>query len=252
MTDDQYAAPPTPLEPGDPPLLGAARLTGRLDASDSGTVYAAELDGELVAVVLLSAGAETDSYGRARFEQAVREASDVAGSAVIGYDDDAELAPWAVVRSDSEGAGMRAAMALLAPVTLADVAPVGAVSGPGFRPHWLDRGGHGRWRVWPLPWPHTLGAAGRWTFLAAFALVLAIASIALWISIQVFHSQPPAPRPGPGPVPGPITRPTPSLSTPSPTTSQAPTRDTSPPPQPTGPGGPSSGLPTATSVPPIV
>jgi hypothetical protein len=97
---------------------------------------------------------------------------------------------------------------------LRDVAPAGEVRGPDFRPHWYRRRGAGRWRVWPLPWPTSLNTAGRWTFVAAFALMVAIASLALWIAVLIYHTQPPAPRPQVNrtsvPPPAPMTLPKPT------------------------------------------
>lgn len=38
-----------------------------------------------------------------------------------------------------------------------------------------------------------LSSVGRWTYVASFALVVAIASIALFIAVRLFENQPPAP-----------------------------------------------------------
>jgi hypothetical protein len=218
----------TPLLRSDPQRLGDVSLTGRLDVTDAGIVYAGLLAQQPVAVALLNAGAELDSYARARFHDAVRDASTLADDlTVVAAEDDPEIAPWVAVRAESWDDGAKLAVALLAPVTLEHLDPVAPARGPRFRPHWDDRPEPGRWRVWPLPWPSTFSAAGRWTYLASFALVVAIASIALFIAVKLFENQPPAPVPPPYPVPTP-TIPTPSQSpTPTPT------------PTPTGPGGPS-------------
>lgn len=242
MTDSSPAVRVDPLEPGDPPSLGEARLTGRLDVTDSGVVYAGVLLGDPVAVVLLTEGAETDSFGRARFEQSLQEVTAANPDAVLAFETDDEIAPWAVLPATTWQDGHSAARSLLAPVTLENFAPVGEVWGPGFRPHWFKRAGRGRWRVWPLPWPSVLSTAGRWTYLAAFGLILAIAAIALWIAVQVFQTQPPAP--GPGPAPGPLP-PQPSHSVPP---SQTPTPTPNPTPTPTLTGS----LPTVTTTPPVV
>jgi len=229
-----------PLLRGDPPTVGETVLTGRLEVTDAGIVYAGMLGDQPVAVALLSAGAETDSFARARFFDSVQQSRlDGEHSPVLAAGDEPDTSPWATVSADSWDDGRKAAGALLAPVTLGEPTSGGAFRGPGFRPHWVDRAGPGRWRAWPLPWPKAFSVAGRWTFVASFALVLAIASIALFISVKLFENQPPAPVGPPFPVP-PDPTPT-SRPTPTPTPSS---------PSPT----PSTGSPrtTVTTVPPIV
>lgn len=229
----------SPLRREDPPTLGEAVLAGRLEVTDAGIVYAATLRDQPVAVALLVAGAETDSFARARFLDSIDESrADAATSAILAAGDEPDVAPWAAVSAPSWDDGVKAAGALLAPVTLDGHDPVGTVRGPGFRPHWVDRLRPGRWRAWPLPWPSALSAAGRWTFLVSFALVLAIASIALFIAVKLFENQPPAPVGPPFPAP--------SLPTPTPSPTPTPT--------PTSPPPPASGSPrtTGTDIPPIV
>lgn len=215
-----------PLLRNDPPRLGGVTLSGRLEVTDAGVVYAGVLDDQPVVVALLSKGAETDGYARARFHDAVYDAR-VAGSdtTVVAGEDEPEIAPWVAVRADSWDDGAKLAGALLAPVTLQHLAPIGPARGPGFRPHWFDRPGPGRWRVWPLPWPAALTAAGRWTYLVSFGLVLAIASIALFISVKLFEHQPPAPISPPFPAPS---LPPPSWQPPTITPSPSPTPTPSP------------------------
>lgn len=227
----------------DPPALGSVTLTGRLDATASGCLYAGTLADDPVVVVLLSDGAETDSYARKRFRDALSELEAEDPDLIAQYDDDIDIAPWVAVRADDWEAGMAQARALLAPVALEQFEQLGRVAGPDFRPHWFRRDGAGRWRLWPLPWPRSLTQAGWWTFVASFALILAIATIALWISIKIFEDQP-RPQPGPGPGPGP--NPPPSSTSLTPTTTGPTT--TTPGPSPTQSGSPSSGQP----VPPIV
>ncbi|MEJ7742070.1 MAG: hypothetical protein WKF73_05675 [Nocardioidaceae bacterium] len=67
------------LTKDDPPRLGPVTLLGRLDATDAGVIYAGSLEGVSVATVLLSQGAELDSYGRARFLQAIDQHVDNGG-----------------------------------------------------------------------------------------------------------------------------------------------------------------------------
>jgi hypothetical protein len=230
-----------PLVRSDPPRLGDITLSGRLEVTDAGIVYAGLIGDQPVAVALLTEGAETDSYARARFHDAVHEAklSVDEVSVVASEEDSPEISPWVAVRAESWDDGAKIAGALLAPVLLEHLPSVGPVRGPGFRPHWFGRSGPGRWRAWPLPWPAALSAVGRWTYVASFALVLAIASIALFIAVKVFQDLPPAPVNPPFPAP---TQQPPSQQSPSPT--PTPTPPTSP--QPTRPGG------TVTTIPPIV
>jgi hypothetical protein len=215
-------------------MLGNVMLRGRLETSDAGVVFAGQLVDEPVVVVMLSEGAEADSFARARFEAAGAALVDESPDDVLGSDREPEVAPWfAIATGDGWAEGVGRSRSLLAAVTLDDVAPVGEVSGPGFRPHWFQRRGVGRWRLWPLPWPASLTAAARWTFVAAFALMVAIASVALWIAVLIFHTQPPAPRPPQVnrttlPPPAPLTLPKPSARpSPVPTHSTPPTRRTS-------------------------
>jgi hypothetical protein len=225
-------------------------LTARLDADESAVVFAGERDGEPVVAVMLSTGAAADSYARARFRDAVEERQRRSDD-VIEYENDSDFAPWVAISAESYAAGTAAASSMVAAITLADRTTVGSKKGPDFRPHWFRNSRLGRWRMWPLPWPRWLRSVGMWTFSAAFALVLAIATTALVISVLLLRTLPPPPVPpspstGPGlPIP-PI--PTPSRTSPPNTTPGSPTPST-------GPSGPSptpSGPPGTTGQPPIV
>lgn len=243
MTDNELEAHLSPLQRHDPTALGGIELSGRLSSTDSGVIFAGRCGGRPVTVAMLNDGAERDPYARARFRKAAEAVVADGGSPVVAADSAVDIAPWVAVRADSWATGLSTARALLAPVGLEDISPVGAPAGPMFRPHWFHQRGTGRWRMWPLPWPSPLTAASRWTFVAAFALVLAIAAIALWIAVKVFEDQPPVP---PGPGPGPLPLPTP--------TSPLPTSPSTPLPTPTpttGPGSPGGGSGT-TPPPPIV
>jgi hypothetical protein len=226
----------SPLERRDPRALGDVTLIGRLTATDTGIVYAGQLDGQPVALVMLTEGAERDPYARSRFQESSKRVSGADRSVVVAADRDVDIAPWMAVPAATWAEGVASASALLAPVTLEDLPPVGVPQGPKFRPSWAARRGVGRWRIWPLPWPTTLGAASRWTFVASFALVLAIAAIALLIAVKLFENEAPAP---PGPGPGPVPLPTPSRPAPStprsPSPSISPTPGFEPSPGPTGP-----------------
>jgi hypothetical protein len=242
MTDERQALEPSALRRGDPPQLGDLVVVGRLAVTDSGFVYAARAGRDLAAVVLLNEGAESDSYGRARFLEAIEIAQGDPEHPVLGSETDPEVAPWVAVAVPSWEVGHRIGRELLAPVTLDDVPHATTAAGPAYRPHWYQRGAVGRWRLWPLPWPRSLTSAGRWTYLASFGLVLLIATLALLIAVKIFENQPPSPPP-PGPVPPGPTPPSPSGP---------------PTPSPSGPPTPTQGPPTSpgdtgeSSVPPIV
>ncbi len=239
MSDGTPGPSVAPLQTRDPRTLGGVRLVGRLSATDTGIVYAGQLNGQQVAVAMLTEGAELDSYARARFLQARYSLA-----AVPASDADLDIAPWVAVPAGTGRDGLAAATAVLAPVSLEHVPPVGNRQGPEFRPHWTRRGGVGRWRIWPLPWPDSLAAASRWTYVASFALVLAIAAIALLIAVRIFQNQAPAP---PGPGPGPVPLPTPVSPSPSPSGTPSPTPTPTP-----SPGGTVGPGPTVTGAPPIV
>lgn len=244
MTDRSLPSAVKPLERRDPPALGDVTLTGRIETTETGTLYAGTLGDEDVIVVLLSDGAERDSFARARFGVAVGDLKGSSPEAVVATDSDEDIAPW-VALADCEPAD---ALALLGAVTMDDVDPVGAVMGPDFRPHWWDRGGPGRWRLWPLPWPRSLSEATIATFIASFAIVLAIAALALWIAVKLFEGQGPAPVYPPFPTNGTgdttITPSNPTPTQPTPSTTGPTTTGTGP--SPTGPTG------TGDDVPPIV
>jgi hypothetical protein len=226
-----------PLLRTDPPSLGDVRLSGRLEVGDGGIVYAGVLADQPVVVAMLTAGAEVDRYARARFRDAVGEAR-LAGTeaTVVAGEDEPQIAPWVAVRAETWDDAAMLAGALLAPVTVSHVGPVGTARGPAFRPHWWSHPGPGRWRVWPLPWPATLSTAGRWTYVASFALVLAISTIALFIAVKLFANQPPAPVNPPYPAP---TLPTPSTRSPTPSPPA-----TTQPQRPHQPGGTGNGNPS--------
>ncbi len=235
MTEAAADVSVSALQRRDPRSLGGVDLIGRLTATETGVVYAGRFQGRPVAVVMLLAGAESDTYARARFERSKNQLA----ATVVAADADVDISPWAALRADSGDEGLAAACGMLAAVTLEHVPPVGAHAGPQFRPHWAARREVGRWRIWPLPWPASLTSASRWTYVAAFALVLAIAALALLIAVRLFENQAPAP---PGPGPGPVPLPTQGSPSPSPT---EPSPSGSHRPAPT----PLTGIPTA---PPIV
>lgn len=225
-----------PLRRGDPPKLGAVRLAGVLWHDDSGVVYAGDLGAEPAVVVVLSAGAEVDSLARARFHDALAGCGPSRTTVgPLAWGEEPDVAPWAALPAPSWRDGLDRARDLLSTVALGDIGTALPARGPWFRPHWFHRRGVGRWRVWPLPWPTRLSSAGRWTFVASFALVLAIAAVALFIAVRLLQNQ------GPAPLPPPYPQPTPSpTSTPSP-----PSPNPSPSPRSTPPGGPNGGGPTA-------
>lgn len=190
------------LTKDDPPRLGPVTLLGRLDATDAGVIYAGSLEGASVATVLLSQGAELDSYGRARFLQAIDQHVENGGAEILASQlDDGAVAPWVAVPAATWPAALSVGETLLAPVTLKHLPGVGLEQGPAFRPHWFARSGPGRWHIWPLPWPALIQSASRWSLLLSFACVIAIAALALLIAVKVFETQPPVPPPPPPPQP---------------------------------------------------
>lgn len=201
----------------DPPRLGAVTLLGRLEATDAGIVYAGRREDTFVAAAMLSRGAELDSFARARFLQAIEEAVSSGALTVVDSQlDDAEISPWVAVPAGSWQAGLTASRVLLTPVALEHLGPVTDARGPNFRPHWAAGSGPGRWRIWPLPWPAVLASASRWSHLLAFALVVAIATLALFIAVKIFETQPAVPPPPqPQPTNQPSPAPTPTPETPS-------------------------------------
>lgn len=207
---------PASLERSDPPALGGIALTGRLESTDSGVVYAGRSGDSSVVVVMLGDGAETDSYARARFQDALSQALGD-GASIVAAEDDPDIAPWAAVSADDWEKAYTWARGLLAPVALEHLPPVGAARGPAFRPHWARRRGVGRWRLWPLPWPSTLTIGARWTYLVSFALIVAISAVALFIAVKIFQNQPPAPVRPPFPLPTTGPPSPPPTPTPSPT-----------------------------------
>lgn len=237
MTAEAEAVRPVePLLAGDPPRLGDVDLLGRLAVTGSAVVYAGVLSGEQVAVVMLSTGAELDSFARARFHDAVtaaRAGSDEVTAQVLATADDPQIAPWAAIPAESWDSGIAGAIALLTPVTLADRPVTPPADAPRFEPPWHTRPHPGRWRLWPLPWPAKLTSERRWTWLVAFLFMLALAALALLITVWILSGRPPTTPPPPYPQP---TTPTPSQQSQSPTPSPTPT--------PTGPsGGQGSGAP---------
>ena len=226
MSASSPSPQPAPLRRADPPQLGDVELEGRLGSSDAGFVYAGRAGERKAVVVVLTEGAEHDPYGRARFLRAVDELRDRRDGQVLGAETDPDVAPWVAIAVESWADGTRLGRDLLAPVTMAHVPHDEAVVGPDYRPHWYQRIGVGRWRLWPPPWPRALTSSGRWTFVASFALVLLIAALALWIAVRIFQNvppgpQPPAPQP-PGPTPPSPTEVSPTTTGPTQTAPQSP------------------------------
>ena len=188
-----------PLGRGDPPMLGDVMLRGRLGSSDAGIVYAGQLVDEPVAVVLLST-APRWTPSRCTVRGGRRPLADEDGSdhevgGVLACERAGDVAPWfAIAAGDAWSNGLDASRRLLDAVTLDDVAPVGAVRGPGAARTGTGVAASAAGVSGPCRGPRHW-APPDWTFVAAFALMVGIASMVLWIAVLIYHTQPPAPRP---------------------------------------------------------
>ncbi len=225
-----------PLEPDDPPRLGAFRLEGRLLVDDTGVVYRGVGAGdpaESVAVLILGAGAHADPAARGRFLRALALVGETDPGQIAGSEVDPEVAPWVAVPL-TDGDIPPAVRGLIADVALRG-APVRPARGPDFVPHWHRRLGPGFWRLWPLPWPDTLNTASRLAYLVALLLIAVLATLAILIALWLFGQQPPSrvplptrpsdatPTGSPTPTRSPSPTPTPSEPTPSPSHHPSPT-----------------------------
>ncbi len=182
-----------PLERHDPPMLGAVMIHGRLASTDAGVVYAGQLVDDQVVVVTLTDAAQMGTFGRARFDSAVKEAVDDGAARILAADLAAAVSPWVAFAAPEDwDDALGLCDRVLARVALADQGLVGDDRGTR---HWYRRREVDRRALWPLPGPGGLAAAGRWTFIAAYALMLGIAAIALWITTVIFHNQPVPPPP---------------------------------------------------------
>ena len=159
-----------PLLRRDPPAVGDIRLIGRIGDHDAGMTYVGRLmlddtpsepapDGDDtdtdtdageadetdvsappdITVVMLTAGAEADSYARARFRQAIDDLDHDRPTLIVGREEENDLAPWVALTAASRAEGLAISERLLKAVTLEDQTPVGTVHGPEFRPHWWER-----------------------------------------------------------------------------------------------------------------
>jgi len=249
-TPDPVGEPPVaaaPLRPEDPVKVGDFWLDARLTASPAGVGYAAHDDaGSQVLLIMLSEGAAQDAAARERLAgevNAMHIDTVVArgghgqdhGRMAVRYrseDDDpvsphhAPLAPWVALAFTGTAAGVREADRVLAAVDLDRTPPLGAVSGPDYRLHWIDNTAPGTSRLWPLPWPGRYDRAGWISLLASWLLMLLLAALAILLAIVVFQNQPPTGSPDPVPTEassgGGSGSPSPQSGSPSPGTSGDP------------------------------
>src|SRR5262245_53290645 len=92
---------PTPLLRRDPPAFGDIELIGRLQSHDAGMTYAAHLNGDNVTIVMLSEGADSDSYARARFREATEALDGDRPGLIVDREEEVDFAPWVAVASTS-------------------------------------------------------------------------------------------------------------------------------------------------------
>ncbi|WP_068923747.1 hypothetical protein [Planobispora rosea] len=230
----------TPLQYGDPPLLGPFVLQARLRVGPAGLVYLGQgPDGRAVSVAVLTKGAARDPAARDRFVTAIREAA-AGRNGVRGWVVRASrgrtavvegapqvlamgggTAPWVATPYEPDRAG---AERFLEPVLVRGTL-IGERHGPDFAPHWLGD------RAPALPVPRTAPPpteTRRAVIVAAvvLAVLLSLLTSMLWLlfrgeeELDRFPPPPPATLFVPTPPPVPMT-PVPQQPTPSPSPTES-------------------------------
>ncbi|MEU8222780.1 hypothetical protein [Kribbella sp. NPDC048915] len=249
---EQPAAPEIPaalpLQPEDPPRVGAFWLRGRLGANAAGYLYAASADdGRDAVVAMMTEGSADDAAARERFVHAV---DDLPEEVVLAHNDsdDDDLALWVAIgpirpddgssaAADERLIAERRGEEILSAVLMDRVPQPGKLRGPDFRHYWENRRRPGLFRIWPLPWPSALRPASRWALgfaLLTMALLMALAVVLAW---WLFRNAPPL-------------EPEPVIPTPTGTTTVTVTPTTPPPGTGTGSTSPSGGPSTPTTTAP--
>lgn len=213
---------PRPLQYGDPRILGAFRLDGRLHEADSGIVYLGQDSmGRQVSIAVLTRGAAADPAARDRFQAAVAGSRDGGeeGAPVVAADVNGPT-PWAATAWDGRQAG---AERFLRAVDIVGPGLAGQqdVRGPQFQPHWA---GANEPAVPPYsdpaypgyPAPPTSGGSrtGLWLALGGGGLALCLLLV-LGVFLSTRPSDEPdaagaaaSSSPGAAPSPGASTQPT--------------------------------------------
>ena len=124
---------PSPLQPGDPPLLGVFRLMARLDERPAGIVYlGVDPQGRELSIAVLHRATATDAAARDRFGAAIVRGDGVewVPPEVVAAEPDGPT-PW-VATPYAEGAA--GAAVFLDPVAVAGPGP--EAYGPQFQHYW--------------------------------------------------------------------------------------------------------------------
>ncbi|MFC6404632.1 hypothetical protein [Planobispora longispora] len=189
----------TPLQYGDPPLLGPFVLQARLRVGPAGLVYLGQgPDGRAVSVAVLTKGAAQDPAARDRFVTAIREAA-AGRNGVRGWMTRASrsrtavidaapqvlamgggTAPWVATPYEPDRVG---AERFLEPVLVRGTL-IGERHGPDFAPHWLGD------RMPALPAPRVAPPAveTRMSVIIAavvLAVLLSLLASMIWLLFRV-------------------------------------------------------------------
>jgi len=221
---------PSPLQPGDPPLLGVFRLTGRLEERPAGIVYlGVDPEGRELSIAILHRGTATDAAARDRFRAAIVSGDGLAWvpPRVVAAEPDGPT-PWVAAPYAEGEAG---AAVFLEPVAVAGVTPPPSY-GPQFQHYWA---GDQAPAAPPPGWGVQVGLPGdsaavarrgpRWTLVGG-VLVLGVLVVTLAVLLVSLVN---TGKPVAGPTPGRTTSvPSPSGSTPGASSSARPTVTASP------------------------
>lgn len=218
---------PSPLQPGDPPLLGVFRLTGRLEERPAGIVYqGVDPQGRQLSIAILHRATATDAAARDRFRAAIVSGDGLSWMPpeVVASEPDGPT-PW-VATPYTEGAA--GAAVFLDPVAVAGATPAAAY-GPQFQHYWAGDQAPAvpppAWGAAPPGLPAGSAAVAkrgpRWTLLGgviAFG-VLVVTLAVLLVSLANSPGSPLAGKKPSGPPTKPVPSPSPSVPSASPSAS---------------------------------
>lgn len=207
---------PSPLQPGDPPLLGVFRLTGRLEERPAGIVYlGVDPQGRELSIAILHRATATDAAARDRFRAAIVRGEGLAWvpADVVASEPDGPT-PWVATAYAEGEAG---AAVFLDPVAVAgSVAPA---FGPQFQHYWA---GDQAPAAPPPGWGVTPGLPGdssavsrqgaRWTLVGGVVTLGALLVTLAVLLVPLLNSGKPQAAPSGGPT---ARVPSPSGSVPS-------------------------------------